>query len=136
PIDEFTPEGIRTRDGTVHEVDAIVLATGFKVADPAVGEVIRGRDGRTLREAWAANGGTRGYNGTAISGFPNLFVLAGPNTGIGHTSLIYMIEAQIGYIVQAVTLMARRGIAALDVRPEVEAAWDEEVQRKLSRSVW
>jgi cation diffusion facilitator CzcD-associated flavoprotein CzcO len=135
-IDSFTPDGIRTRDGIVYDVDVAVLATGFKVTDPSVGYRLRGRDGRTLREVWAASGGMRSYNGTTTSGFPNLFILAGPNTGIGHTSLLFMIEAQIGYVVQAVALMNARRVAALEVRPDVEALWDEDVQRKLARSVW
>jgi cation diffusion facilitator CzcD-associated flavoprotein CzcO len=135
PIARFTPEGIRTEDGTVHEVDVIILATGFKVTDPALGHLVRGRNGQTLRDTWT-HGGMRSYNGTTTPNFPNLFLLAGPNTGIGHTSLLVMIEAQIGYVVQAVRLMEEKGIAALEVRPDVEAAWDEEVQQKLSRSVW
>ncbi len=77
-----------------------------------------------------------GTSRTTTAGFPNLFILAGPNTGIGHTSLIYIIEAQIAYITQALELMDSRGIASLEVRPDVKEAWDEHVQRKLSRSVW
>ncbi|MGH8861170.1 MAG: flavin-containing monooxygenase [Jatrophihabitantaceae bacterium] len=135
-IARFTPDGIRTADATVHEVDVVILATGFKVTDPSIGDRMRGRTGRTMREVWDAKAGMRCYNGTTTAEFPNMYILAGPNTGIGHTSLIYMIEAQIGYVMRALQVMAERGIAALDVRPDVEAAWDEQVQRKLSRSVW
>jgi cation diffusion facilitator CzcD-associated flavoprotein CzcO len=135
PIAGFAPEGVRTTDGTVHEADVVILATGFKVTDPQLGTLVRGRDGRTMRDTWA-DGGMRSYNGTTTSNFPNLFLMAGPNTGIGHTSLLVMIEAQIAYVVRAIQEMDRRGIAALEVRPDVEATWDEEVQRKLSRSVW
>jgi cation diffusion facilitator CzcD-associated flavoprotein CzcO len=135
PIDGFSPEGIRTRDGTVHEVDVVILATGFKVTDPGLGVLVRGRDGRTMRETWSA-GGMRSYNGTTTCNFPNFFLMAGPNTGIGHTSLLVMIEAQIAYIVQGIREMEKRDIASLEVRPDVEATWDEWIQRKLSRSVW
>jgi cyclohexanone monooxygenase len=134
-IEEVTPTGIRTSDGTVRELDVIVLATGFRVTDNTFPSAITGRDGRTLREVWDA-GSMGGYNGTTFAGFPNLFMLAGPNTGIGHTSLVYMIEAQFPYIIQALELMEERGIAALDVRPDVQEAFNEELQRKLLPSVW
>jgi cation diffusion facilitator CzcD-associated flavoprotein CzcO len=134
-IDRMTPDGIRTKDGVVHEVDVIILATGFRVTDNSFPEMVTGRDGRTLREVWDAEG-MRGYNGTTFSGFPNLFMLAGPNTGIGHTSLVYMIEAQLPYVVGALQLMDERGIVAFDVRPDVETAYNEMVQRKLRPTVW
>jgi cation diffusion facilitator CzcD-associated flavoprotein CzcO len=134
-IDRMAPEGIVTDDGVTHEVDVIILATGFRVTDNTFPQLVRGRDGRTLREAWDTDG-MRGYNGTTFAGFPNFFMLAGPNTGIGHTSLVYMIEAQLPYIVQALKLMDERDIAALDVRPDAEAAFNEEVQRKLTPTVW
>jgi cation diffusion facilitator CzcD-associated flavoprotein CzcO len=134
-IEQVMPQGIRTVDGTVRELDVIILATGFRVTDNTFPSAITGRDGRTLREVWDA-GSMGGYNGTTFAGFPNLFMLAGPNTGIGHTSLVYMIEAQLPYIVQALELMEQRGIAALDVRPAVQEAFNEELQRKLVPSVW
>jgi cation diffusion facilitator CzcD-associated flavoprotein CzcO len=134
-IEQVTPEGIRTVDGTLRELDVIILATGFRVTDNTFPSAITGRDGRTLREVWDA-GSMGGYNGTTFAGFPNLFMLAGPNTGIGHTSLVYMIEAQLPYIVQALELMEQRGIAALDVRPDVQEAFNEDLQRKLAPSVW
>jgi len=126
---------LRKQDGTLHELDVIILATGFRVTDNTFPGYITGRDGRTLREVWDG-GSMGGYNGTTFSGFPNLFMLAGPNTGIGHTSLVYMIEAQFPYILQALKLMEERGIAALDVRPDVQEAFNEELQRKLVPSVW
>ena len=134
-IKEVTADGIVSTDGTLRELDVIILATGFKVTDNTFPSAIRGRDGRTLREVWDA-GSMGGYNGTTFAGFPNLFMLAGPNTGIGHTSLVYMIEAQFPYILQALELMEERGIAALDVRPDVQEAYNEEIQRKLAPSVW
>jgi hypothetical protein len=119
----------------LRELDVIILATGFRVTDNTFPGAITGRDGRTLREVWDS-GSMGGYNGTTFAGFPNLFMLAGPNTGIGHTSLVYMIEAQFPYIIEALELMQERGIAALDVRPDVQEAFNEELQRKLVPSVW
>lgn len=135
-IREITADGVVTNDGTLREVDVVILATGFRVTDNSFPGVITGKDGRTLREVWDETGSMAGYNGTTFAGFPNLYMLAGPNTGIGHTSLVYMIEAQLPYIVQALQLMDERGIAALDVRPDVQASYNEMLQRKLVLSVW
>jgi hypothetical protein len=104
------------------------------VTDNSFAERVRGADGHTLREHWDATG-MRAYNGTTVSGFPNFFLLLGPNTGTGHTSVVYMMEAQLPYVLGALRLL-REDVAALDVRPDVEAAYNEQVQRKLSRSVW
>ena len=113
----------------------IDLATGFRVTDNTFADLLRGRDGRTLRAVWDETG-MGAYNGTTFTGFPNLFMLAGPNTGIGHTSLVYLIEAQLGYVDDALRLMRERDIRTLEVRRDVEVAYNEEVQRKLQPSVW
>ena len=134
-IDRMVPEGIVTKDGVTHELDVIILATGFRVTDNTFPELVIGRDGRTLRQTWD-DGGMGAYNGTTFAGFPNFFMLAGPNTGIGHTSLVYMIEAQFPYVLEALRLMKDRGIASVDVRPDVQAAYNEMLQRKLSPTVW
>jgi cation diffusion facilitator CzcD-associated flavoprotein CzcO len=133
-IKEVTASGIVTDDGTSREVDVIILATGFRVTDNTFPGVITGRDGKTLREVWEA-GSMGAYNGTTFAGFPNLFMLAGPNTGIGHTSLVYMIEAQLPYVLGALEVMDS-GVVALDPRPDVQAAYNEMLQRKLAPSVW
>jgi cation diffusion facilitator CzcD-associated flavoprotein CzcO len=134
-IDRMVPEGIVTKDGVTHELDVIILATGFRVTDNTFPELVIGRDGRTMRQTWDDDG-MGAYNGTTFAGFPNFFMLAGPNTGIGHTSLVYMIEAQFPYILEALRLMKDRGIASVDVRPDVQAAYNEMLQRKLSPTVW
>lgn len=134
-IERMTPEGIVTNDGVTHELDVVILATGFRVTDNTFPELVIGRDGRTLRQTWD-DGGMGAYNGTTFAGFPNFFMLAGPNTGIGHTSLVYMIEAQFPYVLQALQLMKERGIASVDVRPDVQVAYNEMLQRKLSPTVW
>ena len=134
-IDRFEASGIRTVDGQLHEVDVVILATGFRVTDNTFAELLHGRGGRTLRQVWD-EAGMGAYNGTTFTGFPNLFMLAGPNTGIGHTSLVYMIEAQLQYIDDALRLMREQQIRTLEVRRDVEVAYNEEVQRKLQPTVW
>ena len=135
PIVAVGPDGITTADGTLHEADVIILATGFRVTDNSFPGVIRGRDGRTLREVWDSDS-MGAYNGTTFAGFPNLFMLAGPNTGIGHTSLVYMIEAQLPYVLGALKAMDEQGIVSVEPRPAVQAAYNEMLQRKLAPSVW
>ena len=134
-IDRVVPEGIVTKDGVTHQLDVIILATGFRVTDNTFPELVIGRSGRSLRQTWD-DGGMGAYNGTTFAGFPNFFMLAGPNTGIGHTSLVYMIEAQFPYALDALRLMKEHGVAAVDVRPDVQRAYNEMLQRKLSPTVW
>ncbi len=134
-IERFEPTGIRTVDGVLHEVDVVILATGFRVTNNSFADLLRGRDGRTLRQVWDDTG-MGAYNGTTFTGFPNLFMLAGPNTGIGHTSLVYMIEAQIGYVADAMRVMRERDIRTVEVRRDAEIAYNEDVQRKLQPTVW
>jgi hypothetical protein len=76
------------------------------------------------------------YKGTSVAGFPNLFLVTGPNTGIGHTSLVYMIEAQIRYVLDALRTMDRRGLAELEVRPDAQEAFNDGLQRRMRRTVW
>src|SRR5436305_6059578 len=123
-IEEVTAEGIVTKDGVLRELDVIILATGFRVTDNTFPGVITGRDGRTLREVWDDES-MGAYNGTTFAGFPNLFMLAGPNTGIGHTSLVYMIEAQLPYIVGALKHMQTHGVATDTVRHDVQKAYNQ-----------
>src|SRR5437763_567743 len=132
---EIRPNAIVTVDGSEIPVDAIVLATGFHVTDNPVLGRVRGRDGRSLLEHWAGTG-MRAYLGTTVPGFPNMFLLAGPNTGIGHTSLVYVIEAQLAYVADAITRMRARGVASFDVREDVAEHFNEEVQRKAAHTVW
>jgi cation diffusion facilitator CzcD-associated flavoprotein CzcO len=128
------PGGIRTIDGTLREVDAIVYGTGFDVAGYLSAMRITGAGGVTLEQAWSES--VRNYLGIHVAGFPNLFLLMGPNTGLGHNSMIFMIEAQVRYAIEAISTLHRNGLAALDVRPEVEAAFTRELSRKLKDTVW
>ena len=134
-ITEVRQRGIVTADGSVHEVDAIVFGTGFRVTDPPVAERIVGRGGVSLRDHWAA-GGMRALHGATTSGFPNLFYLVGPNTGLGHTSIVFVIETQVAYLLDALRQLDARGLATLEARPEAEAAYNSRVQRRLRKTVW
>jgi cation diffusion facilitator CzcD-associated flavoprotein CzcO len=134
-IVEIAPDRIVTADGSELPVDTIVLATGFRVTDNPVAQLVRGRDGRSLAQHWSS-GGVRAYLGATVTGFPNLFMLGGPNTGIGHTSLVYMIEAQLAYVVDAVRVMQGRGASSVELRPGVFDAWTDEMRAKAAPTVW
>ncbi|RJQ84401.1 flavin-containing monooxygenase [Amycolatopsis panacis] len=121
--------------GVEHEVDAIIYGTGFKVIDALDYLDITGVDGRDLAKSWATEG-ARTHKGITVSGFPNLFFLLGPNTAVGHTSVIFMIEAQARYVVDAIRLADSRGAEALDVRESVQERFQEHLQGKLAKSVW
>jgi hypothetical protein len=120
--------------GALHEVDAIIYGTGFQVADYLSAMQIVGTGGQELNAEW--RGGVRNYLGINVSGFPNMFLLMGPNTGLGHNSMIFMIEAQARYAVQAICAMRTRSLAALDVKPTVEQAFRAELSGKLRGTVW
>ncbi len=133
-IERVTEEGIRTADGRNHELDAIVLATGFQVADVVAPFEVRGRDGKQLDDVWRET--AEAYLGTTVPGFPNLFIMMGPNVGLGHNSMVYMIESQIAYAMGALERMRSRRIDALDVRPEVSRKYNDEIQARLAKTVW
>ena len=133
-IREVTEDGIVTSDGAHHELDTIVLCTGFKVTNHPVLERLRGRDGRTLAEHWSQ--GAAAYLGTTVAGFPNLFLLSGPNTAVGHTSLVYMIESQHRYVLGALAALRERRAATVEVRAECVERFSAEMHEKLAPSVW
>jgi cation diffusion facilitator CzcD-associated flavoprotein CzcO len=133
-IAQVTPYGIVTADGAEREVDTIILGTGFHVTDMPVAEWVRGRGGRTLDDVW--RGSPQAYLGSTISGFPNMFMLVGPNTGLGHNSLVFMIESQLNYVIDCIAHLDRAGGGVFDVREDTQSSFNEEVQRKLGGSVW
>jgi cation diffusion facilitator CzcD-associated flavoprotein CzcO len=133
-IREVREHGIVAGDGTEREVDAIIYATGFKANAPLPRGMIAGRGGRDLWDAWRE--GPEAFLGTAVAGFPNLFLLVGPNTGLAHSSMVFMIEAQIGYVLDALRVLERNGLKYVDVRPDVQAAYNRGLQRRLRRAVW
>ena len=134
-IVEVRPNAVVTADGLAHEADTLIFATGFHVTDNPIADRIIGRDGLTLADRWQGRG-ARAYLGTTVSGFPNLFLLAGPNTGIGHTSLVVMIEAQLRYVVDALRTLARTSTGAVDLLPDVLDAWSVEMEAKAAGTVW
>lgn len=134
-IKEIRPGSVVTKDGTERPVDAIVIATGFHVTDSPVYETISGRDGRTLAEVFEI-AGQQGYKGSAIHNYPNMFFLLGPNVGLGHTSMVYMIESQINYIADAVATIDQQGLRTVEVRKDVQDEFNAELQKKLVGSVW
>jgi cation diffusion facilitator CzcD-associated flavoprotein CzcO len=134
PITRVLPDGLLTADGTVHPVDTIIWGTGFQATDFLTPMVVTGPGGRDLREAW--KDGAEAYLGMAVAGFPNLFLLYGPNTNLGHNSIIYMLESQIPYVVQAVGRLAATGPAALSVRPEAQHRFTDWVQERITATVW
>jgi len=134
-IARVEPEGVRTADGVLHEADTIIYGTGFKVVDYVTSMRIVGSGGRELSDVWATEG-VRNYLGITVSGFPNLFLLMGPNTGLGHNSMIFMIEAQVTYLVDALRAMQREDLDRIEVRPEVEQAFRAELKTKLAGTVW
>jgi cation diffusion facilitator CzcD-associated flavoprotein CzcO len=134
PIAEVRERSIVTESGAEREVDAIVFGTGFHVVDMPVARMVRGRDGRTLEEAW--QGSPRAHLGTTVAGFPNLFILLGPNTGLGHSSMVYMIESQIAYVMDALRELRRNGHRTVEVRPDVQERYNRDVQRRMKRTVW
>ena len=134
PIREITERGVVTADGREREVDVIVYGTGFRTQDFVAPITVGGVGGRDLQEAWVD--GAEAHHGMAVSGFPNMFVLYGPNTNLSVGSIIVMIEAQTGYVRQALDHLRRTGTAAVDVRPEVQAASNAAIQRDFEGSVW
>jgi cation diffusion facilitator CzcD-associated flavoprotein CzcO len=133
-IEEVRPHSIVARDGTERQVDTIIFGTGFQVTSPPSAQYLRGRDGALLADAWQS--GMSAHLGTSIAGFPNAFLITGPNTGLGHSSMVYMIESQIAYIVDALRVMDQRDAVAVEVRPEVQRAYNDELQQKLAHTVW
>ncbi len=134
-IQEVRPHSIIAHDGTEREVDTIILGTGFRATDPPVASHVRGREDTLLADVWATEG-MSAYLGTAISGFPNAFMLVGPNTGLGHTSMVYMIESQVAYVMDALRAMETLDAETLEVRPEIQRAYNDELQRELAGTVW
>ncbi|MEJ3655867.1 NAD(P)/FAD-dependent oxidoreductase [Actinomycetes bacterium KLBMP 9759] len=133
-ISRMTPSGIVTADGREHEVDCVIYATGFATTGFMFPMKVVGASGRSLDEVWAD--GPHAHLGIAVPGFPSLFVMYGPNTNTSGGSIIVYLEAQARYLRQALQEVRRRGAAAIDVRPEVEAAGDAELQSRFAGTAW
>jgi cation diffusion facilitator CzcD-associated flavoprotein CzcO/acetyl esterase/lipase len=132
-VGDLTENGVVAEDGTERPADVIVLSTGFESTRFLAPMEIRGRDGLDLNEVWRE--GANAYLGMTVAGFPNLFVMYGPNTNLGSGSIVFQLESQMAYIADAVERLRRTG-GWLSVRPEVQQAFDSEMQSRLSTSVW
>jgi cation diffusion facilitator CzcD-associated flavoprotein CzcO len=133
-IAEVREHSIVDSSGVERPAEAIIFGTGFQPTAPPLARRIRGRGGRTLDEVWA--GSPYAHAGTTVAGFPNLFILMGPNTGLGHNSVVYMIEAQIEHTLAALDLMRLRGAASIEPRPEAQSAYVSEVRKRMEGTVW
>ncbi|WP_345814675.1 NAD(P)/FAD-dependent oxidoreductase [Paraburkholderia sp. PREW-6R] len=127
-------DAIVTADGVRHPADCIIFGTGFQVAAPFAPGVVRGRGGVDIVDTW--RDGAHAYLGTALPGYPNFFMIVGPNTGLGHNSMVFMIESQVEYILRALQTINAGRVAAIEVRPHVERAYNERIQQKLGRAIW
>ncbi len=133
-IAEIRPHSVVTADGVEREVDVLICGTGFQATEPPIAGVFHGKDGRTLAEVW--RGSPQAYLGTTVAGFPNLFLMVGPNTGSGHISIVYMIEAQLHYILACLKFMQGHHLLAFDVKAEAQRAYNADVQARLRGAVW
>ena len=133
-IAEVTPTGLVTDTGEAIDADVIVYCTGFHIEEPLGQLTVRGVGGTTLQEAWADR--PISYMGVAMPGFPNMFLMVGPNSGLGHNSIIFMIESQLNYVVPAIRKIVQGGVAELDLKPEALEAFRDEVDRRSQHTVW
>ena len=134
PITRIEARGVRTGDGTLHELDVLVFATGFDLGFSSAPFPVYGRGGTALGDAW--RDGARAYHGMSVAGFPNWFILMGPNTGPGHTSVLVYTEAQIAHVLAAVRRMERKGWKSVEVKPEVMARYNAGLQARMPHMVW
>jgi len=133
-IARVTPTGIETADGEGHELDVIVYGTGFAATDFLAPLAIRGRGGRLLHDAW--QGGAEAWLGMTVPGFPNFFMLYGPNTNLGHSSIVYMLESQVGHIMRCRRALQAAGAAAIEVESMPHARFNAMLRRRLGATVW
>jgi cation diffusion facilitator CzcD-associated flavoprotein CzcO len=133
-VERFTESGISTTDGQHVELDAVIFATGYDPTDGMIAYDVVGKEGRSLKDAWSDF--PRAYLGTTLPGFPNFFVVTGPNTGIGHTSALFIIEAQMRYIVDSITKVRDAGARTVEVREEAEEEYTAMIHREMKRTVW
>ena len=134
-ISKVTPSAVVTQDGTEREVDVLIVATGFYTTDLPIARQIHGRGGVSLADHFAEVG-MQAYKGATVHGFPNLFFIVGPNTGLGHSSMVFMIESQVAYAVDALRAMRASDVGAVEPDPEAQCRWNDDLQRRMRRTVW
>ena len=133
-VAEIVENGVVTADGRLHEADVLIFGTGFRATDLLSPMRILGRAGLDLDQAWRE--GASAHFGTTVAGFPNLFLLVGPNTGLGHNSIVFMIEAQLRYVMDCLKQAAHRGAAAIEPLGAAQAAYNADIQQRLGGTVW
>ncbi len=133
-IDHITETGLVCADGTAYDVDVIIYGTGFKTVEAVAEMNVAGRDGVKLQDAW--RDGMEAYHGITVDRFPNFFMLLGPNTGLGHNSVIFMIESQVQHVMSCLRLLAREKADTIEVRASALRRFNDGIQRRLRRAVW
>ncbi len=133
-IKRIDENAILTHDGESYSVDAIILGTGFRATEFLIPIHIEGLDGRNLHQEWQS--GAEAYKGIAVTGFPNLFLLYGPNTNLGHNSIILMIENQVNYILQCINILSRENLKFMNVRPSSQNRYNQRLQTQATNTVW
>lgn len=133
-VKEINAKGIVDSDGKQHDVDAIVLATGFKVPTAGAPFPITGKGGRSLADDWKQL--SEGYKGIAVSGYPNLLFIMGPNTGPGNTSVIFFIESQLNYITKYISTLKKKSLRYMDLQSKVQIAFNKKIQKKMENTAW
>lgn len=135
PIDHIEERGVATKDGVLHEADVLIYATGFETTSFLTPMRVVGLGGQVINDVWERNG-AEAYLGITHTGFPNFFMMYGPNTNLGHNSIVYMIESQTQYILSCLDLLGSNGTKWLDVKPEVQKAYNERIQARMADKVW
>jgi cation diffusion facilitator CzcD-associated flavoprotein CzcO len=133
-IAEITETGLVTTDGTAYDVDVMIYGTGFKVTDALVEQRIVGKNGQKIQDAWAD--GIEAHHGVTIAGFPNFFMLLGPNTGLGHNSVVFMIESQVQHVLSCLRLLSEEKAEVIEVRAPAQRRFNDRLQRRLGKAVW
>ncbi|MFA5938121.1 MAG: NAD(P)/FAD-dependent oxidoreductase [Sinimarinibacterium sp.] len=133
-IREVRAHSVVDSNGVEREVDTIIFGTGFKAADPVPRGVVFGRKNKDLVDAWPQ--GPEAYKGASVAGFPNLFFLMGPNTGLGHNSMVYMIESQIAYVLDALRTMDKEQLRSVEVRPDAQLRFNQSLHERMRRAIW
>ena len=133
-VQRIAADGVVTSDGALHEADVLIYGTGFKAMDVLNPTIITGREGRVLNDDWKSH--PEAFLGITVNGYPNFFLMMGPNTGLGHNSMIFMIESQIQYIMNALHLLDERGVRAMDVKADRQKKFNAELEQRMSATVW
>ena len=133
-IARITENGVICADGRTYDIDVIIYGTGFKTVEAVAELNVAGRDGVKLQDVW--RGGIEAHYGITVAGFPNLFLLLGPNTGLGHNSVVFMIESQVRHVMSCLRLLARQNAATIEVRAPALRRFNDGIQRRLRRAVW